>query len=95
MGDVTYITLRCNYCNQMNCDVYPLGSYIAGKEGCTRQVSSQDREKWDHYTKEIEPFLLLQKNPDFQEVEEFYNYIYLCPLGRKLDKLGKAIPTKR
>lgn len=92
--DYRYITLRCRHCGNMDCELYPIGSYIVEDEGCTRRVDDTEAEQWDHITKEVVPFLILQKNPDVEPIEDFFAAIYQKPIGQKLDKYGKVVIKK-
>lgn len=97
MDDYTYITFRCAECDNEDCDICPLGTYISSiLRGCTRKVTEEEAARYHHYETEVLPFIHTYKNHQtaietLKEINEYYYYLTHCPLGQKLDKRGKVI----
>ncbi|HAU87282.1 MAG TPA: hypothetical protein DCW90_17885 [Lachnospiraceae bacterium] len=93
-----YITLRCNECENTDCKLYPCGKWLDtdGQYGCTRNISDDDYAQYIHLTEDIAPFMYMKttreyKNKAYQNLIGFYNYLYSCPVGQKLNRNGKII----
>ena len=45
-----YITLRCNECENSECNLYPCGKWLAadGLYGCTREIDDDDYAQYIH-----------------------------------------------
>lgn len=94
MDDFCYLTLHCKHCENTDCPVYPIGYYIRGDEGCTRQVSFDDAEQYYHITQEELPFIKYAKTSEnakhrYKKVDDFLDYIYHKPFGQKLNRNGE------
>ena len=97
--DIVYLTLQCRDCEIDRCIYCPKGTYLKGKEGCTRKVSEDIAAQFNHYNQEVRPFWkqysLKQVKKSYKEILDFlFKEIYAAPIGQKLDKYGK-IPEKR
>lgn len=91
-----YITLRCKDCENTQCSICPKGNYIAENDmrGCTRQVSTEEAARYQHYLQEIAPFMYMATTKEYQNTQykniiDFLYYIYSQPIGQKLNKNGK------
>ena len=92
-----YVTLRCATCDNAECN---LGRYLipdGSQEGCTREVTDEQAEKLQHHEEEVLPFIPMYKNhiaaqQKLEEIYQFLQTIYSCPLGKLLDTKGKIIP---
>lgn len=95
MDEDIYLTLYCNDCENINCKIYPLGSYtpIDYKHGCTRRVSEELCAKFIHYTEEVLPFRYINPIPpkEWEQIYETLEEVYSMPIGCKLNKQGKAV----
>lgn len=92
--DFIFLKLNCKDCENQSCMIYPNGYYLRGKEGCTRKVTQEEKDRFTHYMNEVLPFVRTYKNKEVAhntivEIEEYLDYIYTRPLGNKLDKYGK------
>ena len=97
--DETFVTLQCRDCELDNCAFCKNGTYLYGKEGCTRKVSEETAARFQHFNQEVLPFwktyTLQQINKSYIEHINFlFREIYSAPIGQKLDKYGK-VPTRR
>ena len=91
-----YITLMCGKCDNTDCDICPLGTYIpeGSLRGCTRKASSNIESEYEYLREELEYSEAATdkyKSYLLEQQEELYNKIYNCPLGKKLDKNGKVV----
>lgn len=84
-----FVTLRCRHCDKVDCP--SARPYIPDDslEGCTRQVSDLDAEKFQYYIEEVIP--MHPPMTRLLDAEQFLQQIYQAPLGRKLDVKGKAV----
>lgn len=94
--DETFLTLKCHDCENDKCELYPIGTYIYDKEGCTRKVTEEEKAKFLHYMNEVLPFIRFYKTDKakkdmYKEIDDYLFYIYSKPLGQKLNKYGKII----
>lgn len=94
MDNYCYITLRCLYCENSNCSI--ARKYIPqdSKEGCTRKVTEDISDTYEHYIKEVIPFMYIKTSKEYQkrmykEITDFFISIYKCPIGNKLSSNGK------
>lgn len=95
-----FVTLRCAGCDNPNCKI---GRYIIpddSLEGCTREVTDEQAAQLTHYIDEVLPFIPMYKNTDviyqkFDEIYDFLQSIYTCPIGRLLDARGKVIDNPK
>lgn len=91
-----YIKLKCSECDNIDCN---LGRYLIpddSEEGCTREVTEEQNERYTHYIQEVLPFIPMYDNhktaqDKLNEISQFLNSIYSCPLGKLLDAKGKII----
>lgn len=95
-----FITLKCRECDNIDCPI--AREYIPDDsiEGCTKDVTEEDAEKFYYYTEEILPFVRQYENFDvaqkrLDEIYIFLNHLYGLPTGNKLDSKGKVIRTPR
>lgn len=93
-----YITLRCNECENTDCNLYPCGKWLAadGLYGCTREIDDDDYAQYLHLLEDVAPFMYMKtskeyKNKAYNDIIGFMNYLYSCPVGQKLGKSGKAV----
>lgn len=98
MEEFTFITLRCKDCEADNCQLCPIGTWVSedNKRGCTRKVTQEEKDKFNHYKEEVLPFLHLYKNKETEKktyikIIDFLNKIYNKPLGNKIGKSGKIV----
>lgn len=93
MEETYIITLRCNECENNNCELCPCGTYVDEENlrGCTRKVSEDDFARYEHYTEEVAPFLHINNNNAYKEIIDFLFHLYSQPLGQKLGKSGRAV----
>ncbi len=92
------ITLRCRECENMNCVLCPLGSWIndSSLKGCTRVISEDDYIHYEHMSNEVMPFLKMNNNQEYKK-EAYKEYIsllqkiYTCPIGANISNNGKLM----
>ena len=87
-----FINLQCKNCENIKCPIETL-AWI-DKEGCSREISEEVAEQYEHYINEIIPFWKLKSNSaidkEYNKILDFlYTYIYKAPIGQKIDKDGK------
>lgn len=83
---IRYIKLRCRGCESLTCEKKPLGSWASENEGCTKQVSALEGNKYFHYIVEVKPMIkqLEKINPQmYDELLEFIYYIHDLPAGER------------
>lgn len=85
-----YVTLRCQKCDNIECPIARAYVPYDSIEGCTRDVSEQEAQLFHHMVEEVLPFARTREQ--FEAVERCLEEVYSSPLGRKLDKAGKALP---
>lgn len=92
------ITLRCSECENTECGICPVGSWIkeGSLRGCTRIVSEDEYIEYEHMNNEVIPFLSMNKNTEYKKeaykkfiglLNKFYNH----PIGAKLGTSGKVL----
>lgn len=93
-----YITLRCFDCENIECKICPCGKYISenSKQGCTRQLTDEEADKYYHLLEEVRPFIYKDttkeyQNKTYKKIIDFLYDIYSKPLGQKIGKSGKAV----
>lgn len=91
-----FITLQCRDCELDKCIYCPLGKFVVGKQGCTRQVTEDTYAKFIHFQEEVVPFWKTyspqQAQASYNEYIDFlFSEIYTAPIGRLLDKNAKAV----
>lgn len=93
--DCTYITLNCADCENSDCDL--ANKYIpdGSNEGCTRRVPEDIAALYYHYIEEVLPFMYIKTSKEYQnrmykEIIDFFYRLYAAPIGRKLNRSGKA-----
>lgn len=95
--DFYFVRLKCIECDNDECKICPLGSYISSdsEQGCTRKVSEEDYAKYQHYMLEVLPTMRLLPldagKRVYKEIIDFLFHIYSCPLGAKIGKSGRAL----
>lgn len=89
-----FITLRCQKCDNVDCPIARAYVPYESNEGCTREVSQETYERWQHLMIETLPFLSLRRitNQVYADIDSLENEVYSSKLGRKLDYNGKALP---
>lgn len=97
MDEDNIITLRCIDCENVDCEICRNGSFLTleSKKGCTRKVNDLDYAKYIHYMEEVAPFMYINTSTEYQnrtynEIIDFLEYIYSCPIGQKLNHNGKT-----
>lgn len=83
-----FIKLRCKTCNSTTCKKRPIGSWCTDTEGCEKEVSALDGNKYFHYIGEVKPMLLKpgRKNNSaelWNEVDDFMQRIMDMPSGER------------
>jgi hypothetical protein len=84
---IHFIKTRCKSCMSDTCSRKPIGSWCTESEGCTKEVSSLDGDKFFHYMVELKPQLkrLAREGKwveeQWKEMEEFTLYIHDLPPG--------------
>ena len=92
-----YLTLHCNECENTDCELYPTGKYLGdGLYGCTREVSDEDYDRYEHLMYEVAPFIYVKttqenRNEKYRMIINFLHHIYSCPIGTKLGKSGQSV----
>lgn len=91
-----YITLRCDECDNTECHLARYFIPEDSQEGCTREVADKQAEKLQHYEEEVLPFIPMYKNhiaaqQKLEEIYQFLQTIYSCPLGKLINSKGKII----
>lgn len=89
-----FITLRCQKCDNVECPIARAYVPYESNEGCTREVSQETYERWQHLMIETLPFLSLRRitSQVYADIDSLENEVYSSKLGRKLDYNGKALP---
>lgn len=89
-----FITLRCQKCDNIDCPIARAYVPYESNEGCTREVSQETYERWQHLMIETLPFLSLRRitSQVYADIDSLENEVYSSKLGRKLDYNGKALP---
>lgn len=89
-----FITLRCQKCDNIDCPIAKAYVPYESNEGCTREVSQETYERWQHLMIETLPFLSLRRitSQVYADIDSLENEVYSSKLGRKLDYNGKALP---
>ena len=90
-----FVSLQCRDCELDICVFCPNGSYIYGKEGCTRKVDEDIAAEFHYYTEEVIPFWRTytpqQAKQSYKDYISFlFEKIYSAPIGQKLDRRGKV-----
>lgn len=92
------ITLKCSECENGECRLCPLGSWIkdGSKRGCTRIISEDEYIQYEHMNNEVIPFLKLNNNIEYKKeaYKEFISLldiIYTRPIGAKIAANGKVM----
>ena len=90
-----FLSLSCRDCEQDKCVFSPIGKWIKGKEGCTREVSEETAARFNHYMNEVIPFWKTYSvdfvRQSYKEIITFlFNEIYNAPIGQKLNAEGKV-----
>lgn len=92
------ITLKCNECENFNCEICPIGSWIDpdSLKGCTRNVEEDICIQFFHLQQEISPFLKINPTPQkseayYREAARLQNKIYSTEVLQKIGKSGKII----
>lgn len=97
MDDEVILTLHCRDCECEDCKMHPNGKLLINREGCTRRVSEETKDKFFHYMQEVLPFVRTYKNrprakEKIDEIEHFlFSEVYSAPLGQKLNKDGRGV----
>lgn len=95
--DFSYVSLRCNQCSSLDCDVCPIGTWVDSSEeclrGCTRRVSDDDIARYVHLREEVLPFCkdfdsICRTCDELYEVEQSISH---APIGQRLDDKGKVV----
>lgn len=91
-----YLSLHCKHCDcpPKECSEYPYAMCWVNKEGCTRKVTKEEKDKFKYYMEEVLPFINTYKSEErkkemYKEIDDFLMNIYKKPLGHRLDKKGK------
>lgn len=89
-----FITLRCQKCDNIDCPIARAYVPYESNEGCTREVSQETYERWQHLMIETLPFLSLRRitSQVYADIDSLENEVYSSKLGRKLDYNGKVLP---
>lgn len=89
-----FITLRCQKCDNIDCPIAKAYVPYESNEGCTREVSQETYERWQHLMIETLPFLSLRRitSQVYADIDSLENEVYSSKLGRKLDYNGKVLP---
>lgn len=89
-----FITLRCQKCDNIDCPIARAYVPYESNEGCTREVSQETYERWQHLMIETLPFLSLRRitSQVYTDIDSLENEVYSSKLGRKLDYNGKVLP---
>ena len=89
-----FITLRCQKCDNVDCPIARAYVPYESQEGCTREVSQETYERWQHLMIETLPFLSLRRitKQVYADIDSLENEVYSSKLGRKLDYNGKVLP---
>lgn len=90
-----YITLNCQDCDFVECNIAKKWIIQNSKEGCTRKVNEDTSAQFYHYIKEVIPFWKMYDieyiKKSYQEIINFlYQEIYNAPIGQRLDPSGKV-----
>ena len=94
-----FVRLKCSKCDNADC---PYARFIVdadSEEGCTREVSEEVSEEFQHYMNEVLPFVRTMKTyaakaNKLDEIYGFLNKIYAAPVGRLLNAQGKALSDR-
>lgn len=83
---IRYIKLRCKGCSSETCEKKPIGCWTTDGEGCIKEVSAIDGDKYFYYVIELKP--QLRKMDHYQkdlwdEMQEFIYYIHDKPAGER------------
>lgn len=83
-----FIKTRCISCGKGDCLKKPNGSWITENEGCIREVSELDANKYFHYVTEVKPQLkrIPPTHPLWKEYCDFIDYIESKPAGERWKK---------
>lgn len=89
-----FITLRCQKCDNVECPIARAYVPYESNEGCTREVSQETYEMWQHLMIETLPFLSLRRitSQVYADIDSLEKEVYSSKLGRKLDYNGKSLP---
>lgn len=89
-----FITLRCQKCDNIECPIARAYVPYESNEGCTREVSQETYERWQHLMIETLPFLSLRRitSQVYADIDSLEKEVYSSKLGRKLDYNGKSLP---
>lgn len=88
-----FITLRCQKCDNIECPIARAYVPYESNEGCTREVSQETYERWQHLMIETLPFLSLRRitSQVYADIDSLEKEVYSSKLGRKLDYDGKSL----
>jgi hypothetical protein len=81
---IRYVKLRCKGCSSLTCKKKPIGSWTTDDEGCIKEVSAMDGDKWFHYVIEVKPQLKRMEHFNkelWDETQDFIYYIHDKPAG--------------
>ena len=86
---IHYIKLKCRGCTSDTCERKPIGSWCSEWEGCIKEVSALNGDKFFHYVVELKPQLRRLGHEGklpvdlWIEMEEFLQYIADLPKGER------------
>lgn len=83
MRTVRFIKIYCRQCDSTTCQKVPCGSWTSEKEGCTKEVSAIDGNKYFHYKIELTPDIIYKDPITREEVLDFMEYIGSLPAGER------------
>ena len=87
------VTLRCQKCDKVDCDIARLYVPYDSLEGCTRVVDDELAARFRHAVDEVIPFMSIRRSEQEREdAERCLDSVYKAPVGRVLDAKGKALP---
>lgn len=87
------VTLRCQKCDKVDCDIARLYVPYDSLEGCTRVVDDELAARFHHAVDEVIPFMSMRRSEQEREdAERCLDLVYKAPVGRVLDAKGKALP---
>lgn len=84
---IRFVKIRCQRCGSQECKKRPIGSWTSEDEGCIKEVSGLEGDKYFYYINEVRPLLRqLQgkaSNEIWQEYIKFTDHIYNLPSGER------------
>lgn len=54
MRNIRFVKILCRDCESQSCEKVPLGTWVTEKEGCTKQISAIEGDRYFYYIVEVD-----------------------------------------